>query len=167
MNKILIGSIFGFTLISGIAQNSMLMANTAISDSLLISEVVVTGARSEVDLRHLPLSVSIVDNNQIEKRYEQSLLPVLTELVPGLFTTSRGVMGYGVSTGAAGGISMRGVGGSPTTGMLILIDSHPQYMGLMGHSIADAYQSMIATSSVKTTREAIAIGFFFSLLQAS
>ena len=43
---------------------------------------------------------------------------------------------------------MRGVGngtqGSPTTAMLVLIDGHPQYMGLMGHPIADAYQSMIA-----------------------
>jgi outer membrane cobalamin receptor len=28
--------------------------------------------------------------------------------------------------------------------MLILIDGHPQYMGLMGHSLADAYQSLLA-----------------------
>lgn len=41
-------------------------------------------------------------------------------------------------------MKMRGIGGEPTTGMLILIDGHPQYMGLMGHPIADAYQSMIA-----------------------
>lgn len=68
----------------------------------------------------------------------------MTEQVPGLFTTSRGVMGYGVSNGAAGGISLRGIGGSPTTGLLVLIDGHPQYMGLMGHPIADAYQSMLA-----------------------
>lgn len=42
---------------------------------------------------------------------QPSLLPVLTEQVPGLFTTSRGVMGYGVSNGAAGGISLRGLSG--------------------------------------------------------
>ena len=69
---------------------------------------------------------------------------MLTEQIPGLFTTSRGIMGYGVSSGAAGGISLRGIGGSPTTGLLVLIDGHPQYMGLMGHPIADAYQSMLA-----------------------
>ena len=34
----------------------------------------------------------------------------------------------------------RGIGGSPTTGMMVLIDGHPQYAGLMGHPIADAYQ---------------------------
>lgn len=59
-------------------------------------------------------------------------------------------MGYGVSTGAAGGMSLRGIGagvnaaGGPTTSLLVLIDGHPQYMGLMGHPIADAYQSMMA-----------------------
>ena len=75
------------------------------------------------------------------------MLPLLTEQVPGLFTTSRGIMGYGVSTGAAGGMSLRGIGGSPTAGLLVLIDGHPQYMGLMGHPIADAYQSMLASGN--------------------
>ena len=113
-------------------------------DTLNIQEVVVTGTRNETDLRHLPMTVSVVNSQQIKKRYEQSLLPILTEQVPGLFTTARGIMGYGVSTGGSGGIMMRGIGGSPTTGMLVLVDGHPQYMGLMGHSVADAYQSLLA-----------------------
>lgn len=119
-------------------------AQEVMKDTLSIPEVVVTGSRNAVDVRHLPMSVSVVNNTQIKRRYEPSLLTVLTEQVPGLFTTSRGIMGYGVSTGGAGGMSMRGVGGSPTTGMLVLIDGHPQYMGLMGHPISDAYQSMMA-----------------------
>lgn len=90
------------------------------------------------------MTVSVLNRETIEKRLEPSLLPMLTEQIPGLFTTSRGIMGYGVSSGAAGGISLRGIGGSPTTGLLVLIDGHPQYMGLMGHPIADAYQSMLA-----------------------
>ena len=109
-----------------------------------IDEVVVTGTRSEVSLRHLPMNVSVINRSQIEQRYEPSLLPLLTEQVPGLFVTSRGVLGYGVSGGAAGGMTLRGIGGGPTTGLLVLIDGHPQYMGLMGHPIADAYQSMLA-----------------------
>ena len=91
-------------------------------DTLNIQEVVVTGTRNETDLRHLPMTVSVVNSQQIKKRYEQSLLPILTEQVPGLFTTARGIMGYGVSTGGSGGIMMRGIGGSPTTGMLVLVD---------------------------------------------
>lgn len=129
------------------------LSSTAIagtSDSILYKkarvtdEVVVTGTRNAVDVRYLPMDISVVTEQQISKRYEQSLLPILTEQVPGLFITSRGVMGYGVSTGAAGGMSIRGIGGSPTTEMLVLIDGHPQYMGLMGHPLADAYQSMLA-----------------------
>lgn len=53
-------------------------------------------------------------------------------------------MGYGGSNGAAGSMNLRGIGGAPTTSLLVLINGHPQYMGLMGHPIADAYQSMLA-----------------------
>lgn len=103
-----------------------------------IEEVVVTGTRNETDVRLLPMTVSVVDRAAIERSGRQSLLPILTEQVPGLFATARGIMGYGVSTGAAGGMSLRGIGGAPqaglpTTGLLVLIDGHPQYMGLMGH----------------------------------
>lgn len=128
--------------VSGMAQTKK--DSTQTGKNYLIDEVVVTGTRNETDVRHLPMTISVVGRQQIEKRYEQSLLPILTEQVPGLFTTSRGIMGYGVSGGAAGGMSLRGIGGSPTAGLLVLIDGHPQYMGLMGHPIADAYQSMMA-----------------------
>ncbi|MDE7130029.1 MAG: Plug domain-containing protein, partial [Alistipes sp.] len=114
-----------------------------------IDEVVVTGTRSAADIRHLPMTVSVVGRQGLDSRLEQSVLPALTEQIPGLFVTSRGMMGYGVSTGAAGGMSLRGIGGTPqagvpTTGLMVLIDGHPQYMGLMGHPIADACQSMLA-----------------------
>lgn len=123
-----------------------LFSNTIFAQDTIriLPEIVVTGTRNKLDIRHLPLSVSIVNREKIENSIESSLLPILMEQVPGLFITDRGIMGYGVSTGASGGMSMRGIGGSPTTGMLVLIDGHPQYMGLMGHPIADAYQSMLA-----------------------
>ncbi len=109
-----------------------------------IDKVVVTGTRNETDVRLLPMTVSVVDRRKMESGFRSSVLPTLTEQVPSLFITSRGIMGYGVSTGASGSMSMRGIGGSPTAGMLVLIDGHPQYMGLMGHPIADAYQTMLA-----------------------
>ena len=108
-----------------------------------IGEVVVTGTRNATDVRHLSQTVSVIDRSKIDNAMQPSLLPVLTEQVPGLFVTSRGIMGYGVSTGAAGGISLRGLSGG-TARLMVMIDGHPQYAGIFGHPIADAYQSFLA-----------------------
>lgn len=108
-----------------------------------INEVVVTGARNETDVRHLSQTVSVIGRAQIERSMQPSLLPVLTEQIPGLFVTSRGVMGYGVSNGAAGSISLRGLSGGSAR-LMVMIDGHPQYAGIFGHPISDAYQSFLA-----------------------
>lgn len=108
-----------------------------------IDEVVVTGTRNETDVRHLSQTVSIVNRSKIDRAMQPSLLPVLTEQIPGLFVTSRGVMGYGVSGGAAGSISFRGLSGG-TARLMVMIDGHPQYAGIFGHPIADVYQSFLA-----------------------
>lgn len=108
-----------------------------------IGEVVVTGTRNETDVRHLSQTVSVVNRTQIENAMQPSLLPVLTEQIPGLFVTSRGIMGYGVSGGAAGNISLRGLSGG-TARLMVMIDGHPQYAGIFGHPISDAYQSFMA-----------------------
>ena len=122
-----------------------------LNDTIRLDEVIVTGTMPKVNLRNLPMSISVISGKQIEERIQPSLLPLLTEEVPGLFITQRGVMGYGVANGSAGGMSIRGIGGAPTAGVLILIDGHPQYMGLMGHPLADSYQSMM-TERVEVVR---------------
>lgn len=116
---------------------------TRTARSFALDEVVVTGTRNETDVRHLSQTVSVVGRPVIEQSMQPSLLPVLTEQVPGLFVTERGVMGYGVSGGAAGGISLRGLSGGSAR-LMVLIDGHPQYAGIFGHPIADAYQSLLA-----------------------
>lgn len=108
-----------------------------------MDEVVVTGTRQETDVRHLSQTVSIIGRSQIENSLQPSLLPVLTEQIPGLFVTSRGIMGYGVSNGAAGSISLRGLSGGSGR-LMVMIDGHPQYAGIFGHPISDAYQSFLA-----------------------
>lgn len=115
-----------------------------IADTVSVAEVVVTGVRYEADASHLPLTVTNISRATLEQHHRSSVLPTLTEHVPGLFATSRGVLGYGVSGGAAGQFSVRGVGGNPNTGVLVLIDGVPQYAGLYGHPIPDAYQTMLA-----------------------
>jgi len=110
-----------------------------IQDTVNLDEVVVTGTTIKVNKRNIPMAVSVVNNSQIRESIETSLLPVLNGRVPGLFVTERGIMGFGVSAGAAGQVSIRGIGGSPTTGVLMLIDGHPQFMGIFGHPLPDSY----------------------------
>ncbi|MEG2332505.1 MAG: TonB-dependent receptor, partial [Bacteroides sp.] len=78
-------------------SSSLHAGNYSVKDSIRLDEVVVTGTRSEVNLRHLPMSVSTINKKQIEQRYEPSLLPLLSEAIPGMFVTGRGIMGYGVA----------------------------------------------------------------------
>lgn len=134
--------------LAGVVLLTVFQAQAQVGDTISadknysIGEIVVTGTRNETDMRHLPMTLSVINRAQIERRYEPSLLPILNEQVPGVFATSRGVMGYGVSTGAAGGINIRGVGNGAQ--MMVLIDGHPQYMGLFGHPVPDVYQTMLA-----------------------
>ena len=115
-----------------------------------LQEVVITGTRAATDVRQLSQTVNVIDRDAIEETNRTSLLPLLTEQVPGLFITQRGYAGFGVSGGAAGNISMRGMTGSAAR-MIVLIDGHPNYAGIYGHPIADSYQSLM-TERVEVLR---------------
>ena len=127
----------------------MLVASTSgiqaieINDSLHLQEVVVTGTRSATDTRYLPQTVTVIERDLLTNQYQTSILPTVVHQVPGLFVTSRSVLGYGVSGGAAGGINMRGIAGGSGQ-MMVLIDGHPQYQGIYGHPISDSYQTLMA-----------------------
>ena len=108
-----------------------------------LNEIVVTGARSQTDVRHLPMTVTVIGRDVLTQQHQMNVLPTVMQQVPGLFVTSRGMMGYGVSNGAAGGINMRGVSGGSGQ-LLLLIDGHPQYQGIYGHPISDSYQTLMA-----------------------
>jgi outer membrane receptor protein involved in Fe transport len=122
-----------------ILTGGFLFSQSITTDTIAIEEVVVTGTKMEVARKNVPLTVSLVPREILEQTTESALLPVLSEEIPGLFVTERGITGFGVATGAAGQLNMRGLGGNPTTQVLILLDGHPQFMGLMGHHLPDAY----------------------------
>ena len=134
-----------FLSVAGVFVASGVWAQSAVDtvQTYDIGEVVVTGTRNETDVRHLSQTVSVVGRTKIENALQASLLPVLSEQIPGLFVTSRGMMGYGVSGGAAGNLSLRGLSGGSGR-LMVLIDGHPQYAGIFGHPISDAYQSFLA-----------------------
>ncbi len=112
------------------------------TDTLQLNEVVVTGTRVQVARKNVPVTVSSISRETIEMSNEAQVLPLISQNVPGMFVTERGVTGFGVAEGSAGQISMRGVGGTaPNTQVLVLIDGHPQFQGLFAHPLPDAYVS--------------------------
>ena len=112
-------------------------------DADTLPDIVVTGTRNATELRYLPTTVTTLDRQTLTQQNQPAILSTLSQQVPGFFTSARGVMGYGVSGGAAGAITLRGISGSGGQ-MLVLIDGHPQYSGIYGHPIADSYQTLMA-----------------------
>lgn len=108
------------------------------SDSInVLGEIVVTENAVKAPVVLLPLDVKIVSSTTIDNSTESNVLPVLQNRVPGMFVTERGLAGYGVSGGAAGAVSIRGVGGGNK--VLFLIDGQPQWAGVFGHALPDTY----------------------------
>ncbi len=131
------------SLVAVIASIACYAEGTEVADSLGLQEVVVTGSRYATDIRHLPMTVSVIGRETLTEQHQSSVLPTVMQQVPGFFVTSRAMMGYGVSGGAAGGINLRGISGGAGQ-LLVLIDGHPQYQGIYGHPIGDAYQTLMA-----------------------
>jgi outer membrane cobalamin receptor len=87
---------------------------------------------------------------EIERTGARTVFDAVEQVVPGVSVTRRGVMGYGISTNGTGGITIRGMGGSPNTGVLVVVDGRPDFQGLMGHPLPDFY-SLSDVGSVSVT----------------
>ncbi len=97
---------------------------------------------------HVAVDVIVKDNPEIDEPLEGSALRIersgartvydaIDKLVPSAHVPSRGILGHGL--GKSNSITLRGVGGSPTTQLLMVVDGRPDVMGLMGHPIPDFY----------------------------
>ncbi len=117
------------------------LAQEADSMAVELDPVVVTGTRLKQQKSKVPGSITVVTREDIEQSGHTNILPVLSSQVPGLFINDRSLLGFGVGPNSGGNISIRGISGTPNTQVLILIDGQPQFMGIFGHPIADAYTS--------------------------
>jgi len=93
---------------------------------------------------------TVGSNLEIERTGARTVFDAVEQLVPGVSVTRRGVMGYGISTNGTGGVTIRGMGGSPNTGVLVVVDGRPDFQGLMGHPLPDFY-SLSDAGSVSVT----------------
>ncbi len=99
----------------------------------------------------LEVGPAVANSIEIGQTGARTVFDAVDKLVPSAFVTRRGVMGYGISTNGTGGVSIRGVGNSPNTGLLVVIDGRPDYMGMMGHPLPDFY-SLTDAESVSVTK---------------
>jgi len=127
------------TLAAGVLIANLSYSQTNAKDSIRLDQVVVTGSKIGISRKIVPLSVSQISQKEIENTGQMNILPALNTYAPGIFVTERNTLGFGVSSTGAGSITMRGVSSSPNTDVLILIDGNPQYQGIFGHPLADAY----------------------------
>ncbi|MDR2692361.1 MAG: TonB-dependent receptor [Dysgonamonadaceae bacterium] len=109
-----------------------------LKDTVSLKEVIVVStAKTDVNRDQIPFTVSVVDREMLDISTETGILSILSEQVPGLFVTQKGVTGFGISDGSAGTVNIHGVGGGNK--VLMLFDGQPMWAGIFGHSIADAY----------------------------
>jgi outer membrane cobalamin receptor len=108
---------------------------------------------------HTTIEVTVQENPASEESVERSALAidrsgartvydVVDKLIPGAYVPNRGVLGHGLGTSNA--LALRGMGGSPTTQILVVVDGRPDVMGLMGHPIPDFY-SLTDVGSISVT----------------
>ncbi|GAB4292469.1 MAG: TonB-dependent receptor [Myxococcota bacterium] len=100
-------------------------------------EVTVRGERA--DGKDSSASVGVVGGDEIRKSARPTALEAVSQEVSGVYVSGRGVGFHGVASGASGGISIRGLGGSPNTQVVMIEDGVPDYQGIFGHPIPDAY----------------------------
>jgi outer membrane cobalamin receptor len=77
-----------------------------------------------------------------------TLLEALAQEAPDMYVPSRGAGIHGVASGATGGIHLRGLGGSPNSQVVVIEDGVPDYQGLFGHPIPDAYAPFLLDEAI-------------------
>jgi len=80
-----------------------------------------------------------VDGQTLRDSARGSTLQALSQQSAGVYVTGSGAALHGVARGASGGITIRGLGGSPNSQILVVEDGVPDYQGVFGHPIPDAY----------------------------
>lgn len=91
---------------------------------------------------------SVTTSEEISRTSARTVFDAVDELSPAVFVTRRGVMGYGISSNGTGEVNIRGVGGSPNTDILVVLDGRPDFQGEMGHTLPDFY-SLSDTGSIR------------------
>ncbi|MCB0282959.1 MAG: TonB-dependent receptor [Calditrichae bacterium] len=101
--------------------------------------IVVVANRYQVSPKNLTNNYLVIPKEQIEALAGHSAMELVDIEYPSAFILSKNSMGYGVGTAGAGLLNLRGQGGKPNTGVLVLLNGHPDFMSIFGHPLPDVY----------------------------
>jgi iron complex outermembrane receptor protein len=122
----------------GCVQSIFADTDPQLNDTIPLKEVVIVStAKTEVNRNQIPFTISVIHRKTLDESSETGVLSILSEQVPGLYVTEKGVTGFGVSSGSAGTVNIHGIGGGNR--VLMLFDGQPMWAALFGHHIPDAY----------------------------
>ncbi|MGQ9699169.1 MAG: TonB-dependent receptor, partial [Armatimonadota bacterium] len=94
--------------------------------------VTITAPRIRMEEKSLAGTVTVITRSDIERTGAQNLMDLIIR-EPGIFVARKGQLGY------KGDVRVRGLGGDPPTELLVTINGHPNFMGIMGHILPAAY----------------------------
>lgn len=105
----------------------------------------------DVVVRDMPDPCSSSESSALEisRTDARTVYDAVDRLIPSAYITRMGVLGHGL--GGSNSITLRGIGGSPTTELLVVVDGRPDVMGLMGHPIPDFY-TLTDVGSIRITQ---------------
>jgi outer membrane cobalamin receptor len=105
----------------------------------LRDSVLIVASRYASPLSREANSIAVIDGKEITRIADHSILEMLKWQVPSAFVLQTRIGGYGVGTAGTGAVYLRGMGGKPNTGVAMMVDGHPDFMGIFGHPLPDAY----------------------------
>jgi len=101
--------------------------------------IVVIASRYELSFRAVTNSVDVITEQRGLELTNHSVLQAVDLMSANSFLLEKKVLGFGVGSNGSGNLSIRGLGGRPNTGIVVLINGRPDFMGIFGHPLPDVY----------------------------
>lgn len=101
--------------------------------------IVVIADRYALPLKEMTYTHDIIPGEKVKQMTRHSVLEMVDIEYPSAYILDNKILGYGVGKEGAGILNIRGQGGKPNTGILVLLNGHPDFMGLFGHPLPDVY----------------------------
>ena len=137
MNRFLTLIFSAVLILSTYAQEN----NPQIKSYTIKDSIVVVGNRYSLPLKTIPYSLQVIPEKDVKYFSTFSALELVDIFSPSAFVIDKRLVGYGVGSAGAGSFNIRGIGGQPNSSVLVLINGHPDFMGLFGHPLPDVYSS--------------------------